>query len=327
MRRTVFAAAAALAIVVSVSACTPPVPQVSAAPSPSEAAAVVQSQWERILPATFEELAAADAAKDATLLTDRVGGDAKTVRAAEYKQEKADAKVVPDVLPAESQAVYVSAADSWPRVLVAVTEQPADDVTPVVMLWIQDSVDTDYQLRGWAHMIPGATLPAMAGPATGAAQLELDDPDVSPTPGDALAGYVTLLQKGPTSAGNDDFAPDTYREQLFTARKVLTAAAKKAKGSYSDSVTYDENDAYTLQTADGGALVFSPITITSTFKVKGAKVSIPAADKALLTGGALTTQVVHTYQDLIVLYIPGPAIGSNPGVVAAEHNLVKVSPK
>lgn len=326
MKRAIVAMGA-LALVVGVSACTPPVPTVSAAPSPSEAAAVVQSQWERILPETFTELAAADAAKDPSLLVNRVGGDAKTVRAAEYKQEKADPKVAADVLPAETQAVYVSAADTWPRVLVAVTEQPAEDVTPVVMLWIQDTVDVDYQLRGWAHMIPGATLPAMAGPATGAAQLTLDDADVTPMPGTALKNYVTLLQDGPSSEFNDAFAPDTYREQLFTARKVLTAAAKKAKGSYTDTVSYDEDGAYVLQTADGGALVFSPITIKSTFKVKGAKVSIPAADQALLTGGKLTTQVVHTYQDLIVLYIPGPAIGSNPGVVAAEHNLVKVSPK
>ena len=326
MRRTV-AIAAALAVALGVSACTPPVPEVSAAPSPSEAAAVVDSQAERILPETFAELATADAAKDASLLTNRVGGDAKTVRAAEYKQEKADAKTVPDVLPADAQAVYVSAADTWPRVLVAVSEQPAEDLTPVVMLWIQDSVDVDYQLRAWAHMIPGATLPAMAGPATGAAQLPLDDPDMSPTPGEALKNYVTLLQQGTESEFNDDFAPDTYRDQLFTARKVLTAAAKKAKGSYKDTITYDESGAYVLQTADGGALVFSPLSIQSTFKVKGAKVSVPAADKALLTGGKLTTQVVHTYRDFIVLYLPGPAVGSNPGVVAAEHNLVKVSPK
>ena len=326
MRRT-FAIAAAAAVAVGISACTPPVPEVSAAPSPSEAAAVVDSQVERILPETFDELAAADAAKDASLLTNRVGGDAKTIRQAEYLQEKADAKVVPDVLPTDQQAVYVSAADTWPRVLVSVTEQPAEDLTPVVMLWIQDAVDVDYQLRGWAHMIPGATLPAMPGPATGAAQLSLDDANMSPTPGAVVTNYATLLQQGTDSEFNDDFAPDTYRDQLFAARKVLTAAAKKAKGSYKDEVSLDDSGAYVLQTADGGALVFSPLTIKSTFKVKGAKVSVPAADKALLTGGKLTTQVVHTHRDFIVLYIPGPAVGSNPGVVAAEHNLVKVSPK
>lgn len=326
MKRAILASAAFLAVLM-LSACTPPIPEVKAAPSPSEAAAVVESQANRILPETFTELAAADAAKDASLLTNRVGGDAKAVRAAEYKQQHADKTLVPDVIPAETQAVYVSAANEWPRVLVAVTKQPADEVTPVVMLWVQDTVHDDYQLRAWAHMIPGATLPAMAGPATGAAQLALDDPTMSPTAGAVLDDYLKLLQEGATSTLNDEFAPDTYREQLFTARTVLTKAAKKAKGTYKDVITHNADGTYVLQTADGGALVFSPLGVKSTFTVKNAKVSIPAADKALLTGGKLTNKVVHTYNDFIVLYIPGPALGSKPGVVAADHNLVNVSPK
>lgn len=325
MRRALLAVAAGAAIL-GLTACTPEVPEVSAAPSPSEAAAVVQSQAERILPETFTELAAADEEASAKLLTNRVGGDAKTVRAAQYKQHAADKKLVPDVIPDEVQAVYTSAANTWPRMLVAVTEQPSEDTTPIVMLWMQDDVADDYQMRSWAHMIPGATLPAMAGPATGSAQLALDDPDMSPTPGDVLAQYVMLLKNGTKSALNDEFAPDSYREQLFDAREVLTKAAKKAKGTYKDEITYDEADATVMQTADGGALVFTPITIRSTFTVKGAKVSVPAADKALQQG-KLTTKVVHTYLDFLVLYIPGPAAGSNPGVVAADHNLVKVSPK
>jgi hypothetical protein len=325
MKRAAIVTAAAVAVL-GLTACTPEVPQTPPAPSPSEAAAVVESQWERILPETFAELAAADEAADPELLTDRVGGDAKLIRTAQYKQFKADDKLVPDVLPEQTQAQYVSAAEDWPRTLVAVTEQPAEDVTPVVMLWVQDGVDSDYQLRSWAHMIPGATLPAMAGPATGAAQLALDDPDMSPVPGDVLEDYVTLLTEGSKSELNDQFAPDSYREQLFTARAVLTKAAKKAKGTYKDTVTVDEEKAYVMQTADGGSLIFAPVTITSTFTVKGAKVSVPAADKALLKG-KLTTKVVHTYRDPIVIYVPGPAVGSNPGVVAADHNLVRVSPK
>ena len=120
MKRAIVACAAGLALL-ALTACTPEVPTVSAAPSPSEAAAVVDSQVERILPETFAELAAADEAADPKLFVNRVGGDAKTVRAAQYKQAKADKKITPDVLPEQSQAVYVSAADTWPRVLVSVT--------------------------------------------------------------------------------------------------------------------------------------------------------------------------------------------------------------
>lgn len=326
MKRALIASAAGLALL-ALTACTPEVPTVSAAPEPSEAAAVVESQADRILPETFAELAAADEAADAKLLANRIGGDAKIVRAAQYKQAKADKKITPDVLPEESQAVYVSSADTWPRVLVSVTAQPTEDVTPVVMLWVQDSFDVDYQLRGWAHMIPGATLPAMAGFATGANQLTLDDPMVDPTAKTVVENYLKLLNEGSKSELQDDFLEDTYRKQLFTARDVLTKATKKAKGKYKDEVTTREEDTYVLQTADGGALVFAPVQITSTFTVKNAKVSVPAGDKALLSGGKLKAKVVHHYRDLLVFYIPGPAIESLPGVVAADHNLVKVTPK
>ena len=324
MKRAMIVAIAAASIL-ALSACTPEVPSVPAAPSPSEAAAVVTSQAERIIPETFTELAAADDAEDAALLTNRVGGDAKAVRTAQYKQASAKDGPKPTVLPADMQAVYVSAADTWPRMLVGVSEQPADDVTPIVMLWIQDTVDSDYQLRSWAHMIPGATLPAMAGPATGAEQLALEDASMDPSPGTVLSNYITLLQNGAKSSYNDDFAPDTYRERIFTARTVLTKAAKKAKGTYKDTIETVEDQTYVLQTADGGALIFAPVHIASKFTVKNAKVSIPAVDQPLLTG-KLKNKVTHTYRDQIVLYIPGPAVGSNPGVVAAEHNLVKVSP-
>jgi hypothetical protein len=181
-------------------------------------------------------------------------------------------------------------------------------------------------MRSWAHMIPGATLPAMAGPTTGAAQLAATDTSVTPTAAAAVKDYVALLTEGEGSELNDQFAPDSYRDQLFEARKVLTAAAKKAKGTYKDEITYDEDAIYAMQTADGGALVFTPLSVKSTFTVKGAKVSVPASDKALQVG-KLNTRVVHRYVDPIVIYIPGPAVDSNPGVVAADHNLVKVAAK
>jgi hypothetical protein len=326
MRRTILAAVLTAAAL-TLSACMPPIPELPAAQAPAEAAAVVESQSDRIVAETSAELAAADAALDAKLLVDRVGGDAKIVRAAEYKQQKADKTLVPDVIPSTTQAVYTSAADTWPLELEAVTEQPAEDITRVVQRWVQDSVEDNYQMRAWTHMVPGATLPAMASTATGAAQLALDDPSMSPTPGAVLSDYIKLLQEGGASPLNAEFAPDPYREQLFTARTVLTKAAKKAKGTYKDTITNDEERTYVLQTAEGGALVFSPVSVVSTFTVKGAKVSIPAADKALLTGGKLTTKVVHTYNDMVVLYIPGPSVTDKPGLVATDHNLVKVSPK
>lgn len=325
MRRAPLIATGAVVISFALAACTPPVPVVNTTPAPDLRAAVVDAQVQRIVPETFAELAAADAAKDAALLTDRVGADAKRVRAAEYKQASAKGGPAPTELPSTMQAVYVSAQDTWPRMLVGVTAQPTDQLTPVVMLWVQDDVLSDYQLRGWAHMIPGATLPAMPGPKSGATQLPLDTTAVTPSPGRALADYLDLLRQGADGDLNAQFAPDSYRDRLFTARTVLTKAAKAAGGAYVDTIQPDEERTYTFQTADGGALVFAPVSVASSFSVKNATVSVPAADQPLVEG-KLTSKVTHRYLDLIVIYIPGPATGAKPVVVAADHDLVKVSP-
>ncbi len=325
MRRAIQTFAAACAAV-ALAACAPDVPQVAPAPSPDEAAAVVEQQWDRIFSATFDEISAADADKDPKLLADRVQGDAKLVRAAQYKQAAAKNGPAPQQLPSETQAVYVSGADTWPRVLVAVSAQPKDELTPVVMLWVQDDVRSDYTLRAWAHMIPGATLPAMPGPVDGATQLALDANSVTPSPDQAVADYAALLKAGAASELNDAFAPDSYRTRLFTARTVLTKAAKKAKGGYADKIETRIDDTYVLETADGGALVFAPLEIASIFSVKNAKVSVPASDQALVDG-KLTSRVVHRYRDMIVMHIPSGDVDALPVVVAADHHLVRVSAK
>jgi hypothetical protein len=296
------------------------------APALPATAALLTPQVDAVVSETMAEIAAADAEKSADSLTVRVGGDAATVRAAEYKVATGEDAPQPQVLPAEMQAVYVSSADVWPRVFATVSVQPSDTITPVIMLWVQDDIDSPYQMRGWAHMIPGATLPAMPGPTSGALQLPLTDSGVTPDPLVAVNDYLELLRQGADSELNDAFAPDSYRDRLFAARDVLTKAAKDADGAYVDTVQSDESATYALSTADGGALVFAPVAIASAFSVENATVSIPAVDEPLLTGD-LESKVTHHYQDMIVMYIPGPGAEALPAVVGADHQLVRVTAK
>lgn len=309
----------------ALSGCVAEVPApVTSAPPMTEAAALLEYQSAAVIDQTMEELAAADEAGDAELLTNRVGGDFKTLRDIEYTL--ANEEDGPDVthIPAERQAVYVSGSDTWPRTLVAVTDQASEDSTPVVLVWVQESVEDDYQLRNWAHMIPGATLPAMPGTLTGAEQFHITTDVISPAPEQALTDYATLLEEGPDSDLNEAFGEDSYRERLFTARETLTEAAEDADGEYEDTIEIDLDAAYAMGTAEGGALVFAPLRASSTFTVEDAKVSIPDEDEPLLDGD-LEDTVTHKHLDFIVMYIPGPDDGGLPTVVAAEHTLIEVS--
>jgi hypothetical protein len=304
----------------TLAACEIPLPAPSVTPSYANPGAIVSDQSSAILADTFAELAAADVANkvDATAL--RVGGDAAAVRSAEYRVAAAGGSA-PDVMPSDILAVYGSNATDWPRVMVAITAAPDATLTPLVLMFVQDDARSGYQLREWAHMLPGAIVPAMANQSAGFTQLPLDAPGFSMTPQAAIDAYVDGLTKGePTVPA---FAPDTYRERMFAARAALTAAAAARAGTYVDKIVARSGEAFVLQTAEGSALVLVPITVTSVFTVPGAQLSLPAADKALLDG-ALADRVVHQYRDFVVLNIPKDA-SLLPSLVAADHHLAAVT--
>lgn len=322
-RRTWTLAALAIAPVVALTACTPAVPKPVAAVPAQETSAVTQVQIDRIVPATFDELAAADAATDPNLFGTRIAGDAAQVRGMQYRLAGTAGPQAVDVIPSDMQAVYVTDAETWPRIMVGVTEAPDDTTTPVVVLWVQQDVESDYQMVGWAHMLPGATLPAMAGVSVGAPMVSLDDPDLNP--GQVIDSYTDLLANGASSPYYEGtFEPDGYRDQVFTNRAGLNDIAATASGSYSETYTADKAASYAIATSDGGALVFAPVTAEGTFTVsEGATVTLSAVDAAIISGEVSTT-VKHTYRDLVVFSIPAGG-DVKPAVVAADHQLIAVS--
>ncbi len=326
MSRRTLVLAAVVAAALSLSACAAEPPITGATPSPVADAALIDTQAQAIIDDSFTVLAAADRRQDSTLLEARFAGDAVAVRAAEYAVAKVVADAPASDLPSGVQGVYVSSAEIWPRVLAAVSEPPSDDLTPVVYLWIQDSVRDPYTLRAWAHMIPGATLPAMAGPVDGATQLSLGEQGVDPSPRKALETYIEFLRQGAGSELAVGFAPDSYSQQLFTARTALSQAAAAAGGAYVDTIQPDLKNTYVLSTADGGALLFAPLQISSSFSVSGATLRVSERD-APLVQGSVVDKATYLYRDFVVLSVPAPGQNQIPAAVAAEHHLVSVKPE
>jgi hypothetical protein len=320
-RRTL-AAGAALAALLALAACEIPLPTPSVTPSVEQPGALLEPQSTAIIRDTLNHLASADAARDPALLAPRVGGDAAVVRDAEYAIAKAGGDD-PDALPSSLLAVYGPAATDWPRSLVAISSAPDETLTPVIMWWVQDDPRTPYQMREWAHMLPGAVVPAMPNQSIGDDELSLDAEGFSMTPREAIKAYADLLSDGEPEEAT--FAPDTYRERMFASRKALAASAKKRKGTYKDTIEARADEAVVLLTAEGSALVLVPITVTSAFTVPGAQLSLPKSDKALLSG-RLSDRVVHHYRDFVVLNVPKDAT-LLPTVVAADHHLVDVTLK
>jgi hypothetical protein len=278
-----------------------------------------------VIESTFADLKAADAANDPELFASRVAGDAALVRGAEYTVASNVAEAPISELPSQMQGIYVSRSDTWPRILAAVSEPPEGELTPVVYLWVQESVEQPYRLVAWAHMIPGAVLPAMPGTVNGAQPLSLGEDGVDPSPRTALEDYVEYLREGSDSELGASFAADSYAEQLFGARSALSEAAAGAGGAYVDTIQTELASTYALATSDGGALIFAPIGIASSFSVQEATLNLSARDAPLLEGAA-TDKVTYSYRDFVVLSVPPPGQDELPSVVAAEHHLVSITP-
>lgn len=320
-RVVVLVGAATLAL----AACAAPVPQTSPAPSIEAKAALLEAQANDIIADTFATIAQADRASDAAALAPRVGADAATVRQAEYLIAKATG-TGPSELPKTMQRIYVSNEDEWPRVLAAVSEPAGPTSTPVVYLWVQQDVNASYELKAWAHMIPGASLPSMPGSVDGAAQLSVESADVTAVPKQTIESYVEYLRQGAESPLAANFAPDSYASGLFGARSTLSQAAAQASGAYVDTIQPSIDSTYVLSAADGGALVFAPIKVTSSFAVSGATLKVSDLDAPLLTGPA-TTRVTYEYRDFVVMYLPPNGSDQLPAVVAADHHLVQLRPE
>lgn len=322
MIRRLVAMVVAASALLALAACEIPLPAPSVTPSVEQPGALLEPQSTEIIRDTLSRIASADAASDPKLLAPRVGGDAADVRAAEYAVAKAGGDK-PDALPPTMLAVYGPTGSEWPRTLVAIATAADDTLTPVVLWWVQDDPRSPYELREWAHMLPGAIIPAMPSQTIGDEQLSLDAEGFSMTPREAIERYADLLTEGEPEEAT--FAPDTYRERMFAARKALAAAAKGRNGTYQDTIDARVDEAVVLLTAEGSALVLLPVTVTSAFTVPGAQLSLPAADKALLAG-TLSDRVVHHYRDFVVLSVPKDA-SLLPSVVAADHHLVDVTLK
>lgn len=305
-------------------ACSIPVPEPSPSPSFDDGGAVRETQAERIAQQTFAEIAAADEAKDASLLGVRVGDGVGLARVVEYTIASKGGDT-PTVITGGIQAFYTTNSEDWPRPLVGVTAPEDATQPPVILAWIQDSSWEGYVLQAWASVVPGAVLPAMPDITDGADLVPLDASGLTMTPGEAIEQYVTLLNEGGDSGLDEAYAPDPYREGMFEARSSLSTSAASRKGTFTDTVEAVLPECFALADAEGGALVFMRLSVVSDFNVPGATLTLPsAADKALLEG-TLKSRVVYRYEDVVVIRLQPEGSIVLPTVVAAGQHLVGIA--
>ncbi|MDQ1289018.1 MAG: hypothetical protein QG622_2584, partial [Actinomycetota bacterium] len=156
---------------------------------------------------------------------------------------------------------------------------------------------------------------------TGAEPLLANAPGHTKTPGETVAHYTELLNRGDTSVHKADFAPDAYRtelnDQLRSDRRLILASRV---GQVLASHVAGTQAPFALPTRDGGALVIGRVdqryVVTS---AGGRSVRLDAPLAALAGRQVVTKQIERRSVELLAFHVPRAGSSAPVELVAASR--------
>jgi hypothetical protein len=299
-----------------------PVPKPEA---PVAAAVVTQSQERAILDKVSGVVEGVTKSKQADSLGERLSGPALNIRETQLKVAGArkDDEPLTD-LTMEMQQVILPSDQEWPRSSFAITVQPKDLTTPVLMAFDQAEAREQYKLWGWVRLLPGVTMPQFAEADLGSAAVAPDDESLKETPETVIKQYASVLTVDKDSKYAGNFADDDLRQFFRDYGKLQVDAINKeeCKGAFEVAYEPTKDPVKAVRTADGGALVMAAMISQETITAKedGCEIGPPTKTTQALWGDADVTNVVEVnYEDMVAMYVPPKDSEDQISLVGYEH--------
>ena len=255
--------------------------------------AVTVPQMERIMRRIAVFTTEADAARDATAITQRFAGPALEERIANY--------TVRGALPDQPAATPIPAApltltlpqqvDGWPtggRTVLTIAKNSDDPTVAPTALVLQQATPRDnYKIVYAMSLAPDADVPEVAPASIGAPLISPEFKGLVMPPGQVAAAYADVLLKGDASEFAPLFDPegDVLREQLGVTGQQASADALPPTADIAFSNVVGDSPTVALATNDSGALV--TVSIEQTEKVTpndGGTVGFEPGPAASLSG-------------------------------------------
>ena len=293
--------------------------------APVAAAVVTQAQEREILDKVAGVVGKVNKPSDADSLGARLDGPALSIRETQLKVAAArgDKEPLTD-LTMEMQQVILPADEEWPRSSFAITVQPKDLTTPVLMSFDQSSARDQYKLWGWVRLLPGVTMPQFAEADLGSPAVPQGDESLKVTPKDAIKQYASVLTVDKDSKYADNFADDDLRQFFRDYGKLQVDAINKeeCKGAFEVAYEPTKSPVKAVRTADGGALVMASMISQETITAKedGCEIGPPTKTTQALWGDADVSNVVEVnYKDMVAMYVPPKGSDDQISLVGYEH--------
>lgn len=283
-----------------------PLPTVKASP---RGVAVTAAQFDRILGEIVSTLATADEQRAEDIAATRLDGAALRFRLAQYKvraqsEDLADLFAIP---AGKVRLLLPQKTITWPRSVFAVIDDAKYmDAPSVAIVMTQNSPRENYKVNYTIALEPGAKIPSVSSPESGAAVLYGETELLSVTPTQAVEHYGDVLISGKKSEFANDFAGDSLQTQIGAAAKAkrVEELGETAKFAWKDSSTDDVP--LVFATAESGALMMVTLEEKEIVKpaVPGASITTTGAVKVLSTITSSMTGIEADYQYQLLLYVP-----------------------
>lgn len=322
MRRLTKASAAGLTVLLITAGCgSATLPQPLSSQTAKETPNIDAKRFDVVTARIQDTLAKADSVRDANQLKETFTSLAFQQRSAEYNLINGNS--APDSKPVDltrltfkPQVSTVSVGNSFPRLVMSVSEVPQGGMLPAFEVFKQDNVRENFKLAAYAELFPGAQVPSLKALSVGTQTAEKNN-KLLVAANQVLSKYAGSLSspEGNTSASNSAdrklFIDDPFRASITKLGEDM----KKAVGAvgttaFTHTAPTDNREIYTLNTAEGGAIVVGMLTSDIKVKLtqKGAKISLGGQIGGLLqsfTGSKdIPGEADAIYLTTLVFYIP-----------------------
>ena len=325
---------AGLATIALLSGCA--VDQSSTSPSPNPTASAVEvappvvteGQLNRILGEVADAASKADAGNDKKLLTPRFAGPALTLRTVHYFLRSKDNKIaaMPAVVAKPLSFSLPAASSTWPRNVMAVTDEPGDAALPQLIVLQQKSPRENYQVWYTVRLMPGAKIPAVPSADTGAIPVDPKSLFLKVPPISIPATYGDLINKGASSLSAQlfDISKDEFYKQVSTSQIAQVQNLENGKIAFTHKL--GEANVISLSTSQAGALV--AVYMTDTYLIRptrvGTAVGVSGQEALILGANGSTKGVRSIYGNMMLFFVPALSETARIRLIGVTQGLVSV---
>jgi hypothetical protein len=305
----------------------------NATPSPTSSTAQVPvslqtSQVARILKDVAAVAADADASNDKKILTERFTGAALAVRTTNYLLRSRNSRIAPmqKIVASPIKFNLPAATDTWPRVLMAVTDEKGDTALPQMIALQQDTPRSNYKVWFTIRLMPGAKIPAVPSAETGAIPVDPASLFLKLPPNKLPLSFGDVLNLGQASLSAQLFdLNNEFYKQVSQAQKDQRTALNNANITFAHSL--GDPNVISMATSNGGAIVAVYQLDRYTIKPKRANsaVSVGAQEKLLLGATGSTRGVRSVYGDMLLFYVPPVDESGKIVLLGATQGLLSVA--